>query len=293
MDKEKSTSDTKEQTKQIADRMEYKKKLNTVLDKIITNPIVKLLGWLFVFAIILKLIQFILIMLIQIVPHSFVQDAMLINNKNSTTAEMHISVANNLLLSAITFVYVILTWNLAKESKNSIAQSKKEQQIRDIENKLEKFYIPADDIINLKHRHKERTINGFVRNDNQFVQGLKHLRKYSYLADNETYKAYEKYMSTECTNPKSTTCTDTYKNGEFTKCEYHQYMCETNFATCPHNLIYCKYNPDDPKTNNGEYESEKNKCTSYNTNCNYINDLKDAITEDIERYKGKLSDLKE
>lgn len=226
---------------------------------------------------------------------------------DSTLAGMHISAASNLLIAFVTLLYVLLTVILVTQSKEAttqskeaviqskeaITQSKKEQQIRDIENKLEKFYIPADDIINLKHRHKERTINGFVRNDNQFVQGLKHLRKYSYLADNETYKAYEKYMSTECTNPKSTTCTDTYKNGEFTKCEYHQYMCETNFATCPHNLIYCKYNPDDPKTNNGEYESEKNKCTSYNTNCNYINDLKDAITEDIERYKGKLSDLKE
>jgi len=247
------------------------------------------------------------LIIISVIPYSIVNGVIPMYNDNSTKADMHVTVASNLLIFFVTLAYVFLTLNLVTQSKEAvtqskeaitqskeaITQSKKEQQIRDIENRLEKFYIPADDIINLKHRHKERTINGFVRNDNQFVQGLKHLRKYSYLADNETYEAYEKCMSTECTNPKSTTCRDTYKNGEFTKCEYHEYTCETNFETCPHNLIYCKYNPDDPKTNNSEYESEKNKCTLNNANCNYINDLKDAITEDIERYKGRLSDLKE
>ncbi|WP_212556119.1 hypothetical protein, partial [Methanosarcina spelaei] len=76
--------------------------------------------------------------------------------------------------------------------EETISRSKKEQQIKDIENRLEKFYIPVEDIINgkLKKNH-EQTINGWPPAN---YIGLKDLRKYSYLAEKETYKAYETYI---------------------------------------------------------------------------------------------------
>lgn len=268
-----------------------KEEISKYIKKIKNNWIVKLIKLLIGLAVILILTQFIFILLIKLIPHSFVQYAMSANNDNSTIAEMHISVADNLLLFAITCVYAIFTWYLVSESKKAIAQSKREQHIRDIENRLEKFYIPADDIINLKNRHKERTINGFKRNtDNQFVQGLQHLRKYSYLADKATYEAYEKYMSTECTKPKSTTCMDKY--GEFHYCDHHEYNCHNQWSTCKYNLEYCEYNPDCEKTDDSK-RKDHTKCTLENSNCKYIKDLKNKITKDIEDYKNELLRLKE
>lgn len=177
-------------------------------------------------------------------------------------------------------------------SQDILRQLQNEQQIKDIENRLEKFYIPADDVINLKHRRREYTVNGYRRNtDCQFVQGLQHLKKYSYLADEDTYEAYEKYMSTECTTEKPITCQDTYKNLNFNQCENYTYGCHHNWSTCPHNLEYCEHHPDHGKSDNSKHK-DKNKCTLNNAKCIYIINLKKKIEKDIEDYKNELLELK-
>lgn len=290
MQEEKPINLEAEVQKQITCRVENKDSSEINLDKIKNSWTIRILGFLTLLLVALILAQYIATMLMRIMPQSFVETAMSIYNNNSTKAEMHISVANNLLLSAITFVYVLLTWNLATQSKESIAQSRKEQQIRDIENRLEKFYIPADDIINLKHKHRENTVNGYKRNtDGRFVQGLQDLRKYSYLADKKTYEAYEKYMSTNCTKLKSTTCRDKY--GEFHYCEHHEYNCHEQWETCTYNLEYCEYHPDHGKTDNNK-RKDHTKCTVDNANCKNINHLKKEIVRDIENYKNELLRLK-
>lgn len=190
--------------------------------KIEKNWIVKLIKLLISSAIIVELTKFVVIMLIKALPQSFVQDAMSIYNGNSTMAEMHVSVANNLLLSAITFVYVLLTWNLAKESKNAVTQSKeaivqsrKEQQIRDIENRLEKFYMPAQSILKVAVEFLKDTIH-FTKwtdevsscqrgNHSQSTTGeedantyaaekLKEIEKYRFLAKEKTCRSLIKFI---------------------------------------------------------------------------------------------------
>jgi hypothetical protein len=192
----------------------------------------------------------------------------------------------------LTLGLIVFSGLSLSSAQDALRQSQKEQQIRDIENRLEKFYIPVDDVINLKHRHRENTVNGSKRNtDGQFVQGLQHLRKYSYLADKATYEAYEKYMSTECTTEKPITCQDTYEKLNFNECENYTYGCHHNWSTCPHNLEYCEYHPDHGKSDNNK-NKDKNKCTLNNANCKYITNLKEKIEKDIEDYKNELLKLK-
>lgn len=233
-----------------------------------------------------------LILILYYIPNIYEKDIMQRYDNDTTLTDIHISTANNLLMAYINFLYVALTAIIITQSREAIAQSRKEQQIKDIENRLEKFYIPADDIINLKHRHRENTVNGYKRNtDGQFVQGLQHLRKYSYLADKATYEAYEKYISTECTTEKPITCQDTYEKLNFNECENYTYGCHHNWSTCPHNLVYCDYYPDHGKSDNNK-DKDKNKCTLNNANCKYITDLKEKIEKDIEDYKNELLKLK-
>jgi hypothetical protein len=79
-------------------------------------------------------------------------------------------------LRRITFFYVVLTLLLVTQSgkaviksEEAIAQSKKEQQIRDIEHRLEKFYIPADDILNSQEKFDRiQTIEGSHNGLKQF-----------------------------------------------------------------------------------------------------------------------------
>lgn len=214
-------------------------------------------------------------------------------NQNSSN---FVSVFTNVMLTLGLIFFSALSLSSAnktlKQSKEQQEQLQDEQRIRDIEKRLEKFYIPANDILNFKHRSREYTVNGYKRNtDGQFVQGLQHLRKYSYLANKLTYKAYEKYMSEKCTTEKPITCQDIYKNLNFNECENYVYNCHNNWSTCPHNLEYCKYHPDRGKSDNNNHK-DKNKCTLNNTNCKYINDLKEKIENDIEVYKNELLELK-
>lgn len=265
------------------------------LDKIKGKDIAKV-------SIILVIGLLILTLILNFIPSRFENATLERYGYDTTLADIHISIANNLLMTFITFLYVLLTVALVTQSKEQVAQSKvevaqlkKEQQIRDIENRLEKFYIPAYDIINNTQTNKNRdnTLTGHPGNlykDPDYVIGLKQLRKYSYLADKETYEAYEAYISSNCTSIKSTTCQNKY--GDFTFCEHHKDLCHNRWDICPYNLEYCEYHPDPGIKYNGKQKVDRTKCVFDNTNCKYYVDLKKKIEEDIENYKNDLLNLK-
>lgn len=253
-------------------------------DQIKDNWLVKAIIILLSISIALILLEFIVTMLMQIMPQSFVKTAMSMYNNNSTEAEMHISLANNFLLSTITLIYVLLTWNLTTQSKQAIGQSRKEQKIRDIENRLEKFYIPAEDILNgnLKKNH-EQTINGWPPTN---YSGLIDLRKYSYLADKETYEAYERYITISCVNLKSIACKDMDRDIKDYKCPKRSGSCMDNWKTCNENLKICEHFNECPT-------KDQDNIIINNLECKYYKKLKDAVTADIKRYKERLFKLKE
>lgn len=241
---------------------------------------------------------FLLIFVLYLIPGMFEKDILKIYNYDAILADMHISIANNLLMTFITFLYVLLTVALvmqskeqASQSKLEVAQSRKEQQIRDIENRLEKFYIPADEIIN-RHIHKKshnETVHGYQggRNDSGYVIGLKHLRKYSYLADKDTYDAYEKYITFICKTRKTVTCKDMYRDLKDYHCTDRSGNCmEKDWGNCLTNYDICEHFGKCP-------EKDTNDIIINNTECEYYKILKDAITQDIKKYKERLSELKE
>lgn len=171
------------------------------------------------------------------------------------------------------------------QSKETIEQSKKEQQIRDIENRLEKFYIPADEIINgqLKKNHGQ-TINGGPQGSG--VPGLKQLRKYSYLANETARDAFEKYLENICYIRKCITCRDNYRDFKDYKCAEKKDNCEKNWGNCINNYNKCEHFDECPT-------KDQNNIIINNTECKNYKALKDAITEDIKSYMEKLSELKE
>lgn len=225
-----------------------------------------------------------LILILYFIPTEYEEQILHQYDNNTNLTDIHISTANSLLMASITFLYVLLTIALVKQSNEAIAQSKQEQYIRDIENKLEKFYIPADDIINNQQyniSHKD-TINGW--SPTNYV-GLKHLRKYSYLADKTTYEAYEKYITSICESLKSTTCNDMYRDFKDYKCPKDS-PCMRNWEECEDNLHRCEHFDKCPT-------KDQDNIIINNRECEYYKELKDAITADIQRYKDRLSELKE
>ena len=200
-------------------------------------------------------------------------------NQNSS---QFVSIFANTILTLGLVIFSALSLS---SSKDALRQSKKEQQIKDIENRLEKFYIPVEDIINGKlKKNREQTINWWPPTN---YIGLKDLRKYSYLADKETYKAYETYIESNCRETKEITCQDKYSNKPkgFTVCEDYKSGCHHQYDKCPHNLDYCKhYNECSPKDQSGIIQD--------NTKCKYYIDLKEKTAKDIEDYKNELLKLK-
>jgi hypothetical protein len=185
----------------------------------------------------------------------------------------------------LTLGLIVFSGLSLSSAQDTLKQSQKEQRIKDIENRLEKFYIPAEDIINgkLKKNH-EQTINGWPPAN---YIGLKDLRKYSYLADKETYEVYETYIESNCEEIKEITCQDKYANKPkgFTVCEGYKSGCHFQYNKCPHNLNYCKYYNDCPPKDQSGIIQDNNKCK-------YYIDLKKKIEKDIEDYKNELLELK-
>ena len=212
-------------------------------------------------------------------------------NSNSTLAGMYITTVNGLLICVLTLMYVFLTFSLVEQSRKSvkkseeaIAQTKKEQQIRDIENRLEKFYIPAKAIINGPLRTKSYEIICGKPSEN--FDGLASIRKYSYLAKKKTYKAYEDFLTKDCRDFKLNTCNDLYRDIYSYECPHRDEACMYNWFYCEENFKYCEYYDTCPTEN--EYGIVLNK-----TYCKYYIELKNKITEDIEYYSKRLDELKE
>ncbi|MGB9939335.1 hypothetical protein [Methanosarcina sp.] len=207
-------------------------------------------------------------------------------NQNSSD---FVSIFVNTMLTLGLIIFSALSLSSAqdalKQSEKQQKQLQDEQRIRDIEKRLEFFYIPAEDIINGKlKKNREQTINGWPPAN---YIGLKDLRKYSYLADKETYKAYETYIESNCRETKEITCQDKYSNKPkgFTVCEDYKSGCHYQYDKCPQNLDYCKhYSECPPKDQSGIIQD--------NTKCKYYVDLKKKIAKDIEDYKKELLNLK-
>lgn len=185
----------------------------------------------------------------------------------------------------LTLGLIVFSGLSLSSAQDVLRQSQKEQQIKDIENRLEKFYIPAEDIINgkLKKNH-EQTINGWPPAN---YIGLKDLKKYSYLADNPTFEAYETYIGSNCRETKEITCQDKYINEPkgFTLCEDYKSGCHNNFNKCPHNLDCCEHYNECPTKDQSDLIQD-------NTKCKYYIDLKKKIAKDIKDYKNELQKLK-
>ncbi len=94
------------------------------------------------------------IFIIYIIPWLLVNDVMS-KYDNSTMAQMHVDIADNLLFFFVTVAYVIITLNLATQSKKAVMQSEKAieqsrsaQEVMYIQRRLEKLYFPLKYILN-------------------------------------------------------------------------------------------------------------------------------------------------
>lgn len=146
-------------------------------------------------------------------------------------ANTHVTTSINLIIAFVTLLYVWLTGSLVTASresiklsreaitksneaielsKESVEQAKKEQQIRDIENRLEKFYMPAQSTLKVAVEFLKDTIhftkwtkevNSYQRADykqdttseesaNAYAaEKLKEIEKYRFLAKEKTCKS--------------------------------------------------------------------------------------------------------
>lgn len=146
------------------------------IDELIQKNIDKIensLMWQLIVTIFL-LILFVVVMPYLIINSILTQNHLLINNStkyvdNKDLAGMYVNLISGLLMAFLTFMYVILTVNLVKQSKEAIAvsneaiiqskeadklskeeitQSKKEHEIMYIQMRLERLYYPLKIILN-------------------------------------------------------------------------------------------------------------------------------------------------
>lgn len=287
-DEESTTSNIERQLQQTVRRVTYKVKL---WKKKLETPKIRTLIFIIGLLLILKALEIIVKASLIILPSLAVHDAMVRYDNNLTLASLHVTTATNLLSFFATLAYVVLTWIIVtqsekavKKSEEAIAQSKKEQRIRDIENRLEKFYIPAIDIINGPLR-KEK--HGIIRGKpSENLDGLVSISKYNYLAEKNTYKAFEKFMTKDCRDFKLNTCDNLYRDIYGYECPHVDEGCRSNWFYCEENFEYCKYYDECPNEN-------ASGVVTNNTYCKYYVDLKGKLTEDIEKYKKRLLELKE
>lgn len=89
-----------------------------------------------------------------------------------------------------------------------------------------------------------------------------------------------------CETRKTITCRDMYRDFKDYHCTDRKDNCiEKNWGNCPTNYDRCEYFDKCPT-------KDQNNIIINNTECEYYKILKDAITQDIKKYKEKLSELK-
>jgi hypothetical protein len=134
------------------------------------------------------------------VPAFFVQCVVSFYQGNSTTAQMHIDIANDISIGLLTLGYVILTYII-------VIQTKRGEQIRFLERRLEKFYLPMLEIIN------GYKIIGFTSLNLIFIghdvpldkagtttirrKGFDEVSNYRYLAEEETISKFEYILNNQ------------------------------------------------------------------------------------------------
>jgi hypothetical protein len=148
-------------------------------------------------------------------PSPIVSSIISLYQGNSTSAQMHVDIANNFSIFALTLGYVILTLILVIQSKEAIARTKNEQQIRDVENRLGKFYLPTIDKINESRKFEEVCPHRFfatygenkgTEKDPIYIQhhGFDEISHYRYLAEKETLDKVETILLMKKGFPKNT-----------------------------------------------------------------------------------------
>lgn len=253
---------------------------NTYLNKITHKPILWIFSW------VLFLLVAVILSII-VIPSIFVNGVMPMYANNATKAEMHVSIANNFLIFFATVAYVIITLFLVIQSQEAIEQSKTEQRIRDIENRLEKFYIPLKDGLDALTPVDKWTKK--FKDKNLSHMYLDKISKYSYLADEETYKLYEEYIISRCSKLKTITCKEKYKEPDFTaywECEHFEKNYQNTNFDCSMYSEYCEHNHDILCEKFNICKKEEHTICTYNT------DLKKQVIADIESYKNKMRELK-
>ena len=231
-EKKATSSDTETQTQQIACKTEKKESSSkTSLEKITSMS--KSTQFAF-----LLLLVFILI--VTVIPELMVNFTMSLYN-DTTLAGTHTTTSTNLIIAFVTILYVWLTKNLVTTSKESIelskksiaqnirsielskeaiVQSQKEQRIRDIEKRLELFYIPTQNILialnsliewekkemeesekkqnygkpNLNYGKPNANHGSFQRENFEATSKLKELGKFRFLAKDKTCKSFMSYV---------------------------------------------------------------------------------------------------
>jgi hypothetical protein len=117
-----------------------------------------------------------LYLILYYIPGNYENNIMSSYNNNSTLASVHITAGSNLLIAFVTFLYVLLTGALViysqeaikqsqkaiEKSQEAIEQAKKEQQIRDIEHRLEKFYYPLSQRLGDYCKTRGKSIDSFM-----------------------------------------------------------------------------------------------------------------------------------
>lgn len=89
-----------------------------------------------------------------------------------------------------------------------------------------------------------------------------------------------------CETRKTITCRDMYRDFKDYHCTDRKDNCiEKNWGNCPINYDRCEHFDKCPT-------KDQNNIIINNTECEYYKILKGAITQDIKKYKEKLSELK-
>lgn len=194
--------------------MDLKKELSD-LHSSINNPIITLLMCIIALAGFIVAVEFILIVADRIVDYS------LTKYDNSTASGLYANSLTNTTIAFVTTVYVFLTGLLVIQSQKQQKQFHDEQRIRDIEKRLELFYMPAQSIMKVADEYirdpnniiNVTKINNYEKRGYEFtnmpseerasiyaVKKLEKIEQYRYLAKEKTCKLFTKYLYEEESN---------------------------------------------------------------------------------------------
>lgn len=110
---------------------------------------------------------------------------------NNPTVIQLLGVSSSIVIGYITILYVIFTWGIVKQAKESFKQTKIDRQIRYIEKQLEKFYNPL-------------SLHLSINNDLIPAEKLIEISRYHYLAMDPAYDKFRRYLDNNLSIAKRT-----------------------------------------------------------------------------------------